>query len=106
MPIRDDRDFLEVLRLYLDEKSTIKREWGHMSHRHSELLDRLANQTAALGHPFFRKGALFCFSQIAEVERISPGEMRKRLEGILHGAGIRMALNRALTDGPVSETPL
>ncbi|EOS67218.1 hypothetical protein C816_00567 [Oscillibacter sp. 1-3] len=93
MPIRDDRDFLEFLRLYLDEKSEIKREWGHMNHRLSALLDRLANLAAAL----------LCFSQIAEVERISPGKMRKRLEGILCGAGMRMALNRASTDGPVSE---
>lgn len=74
-----------------------------MSHRFSALLDQLANLAAALGRPSFRKGALFCFSQIAEVERISPGKMRKRLEGILRGAGMRMALNRASTDGPVSE---
>lgn len=93
MPIRDDRDFSEFLRPFQVEKSEIKREWVHMSHRLSALLDRLANPAAAL----------LCFSQIAEVERISPGKMRKRLEGILRGAGMRIALNQSSTDGPVSE---
>lgn len=82
MPIRDDRDFSEFLRLYQVEKSEIKREWGWLS----ALLDRLANPAAAIGRPFFRKGALFYFSLIAELERIFPDEMRKRLEGIPRGA--------------------
>lgn len=74
MLIRDDRDFSEVLRLYQVEESEIREQRGHMSHRFSALLDQLANLAAALGRPSFRKGALFCFSQIAEVERSSPAK--------------------------------